>query len=134
MGMTLYKHLYWESQYQGYMTQPFFQWKRWYNNKFTLKLGWEKAVDRWDKTKVGSDAQRILTEGNSSSGRVADPLDDTAVTRLAKAKQAMAVASSITSSISNNSSTPSKSSILTNPQIRKKRQEGESPAEIFKKV
>ncbi len=81
-------------------------------------------MDRWDKTKVGSNAQRILTEGNSSSGRVADPLDDTAVTRLAKAKQAIAVASSMTSTTSNNSSTSSKVSILTNSQNRKKRQEG----------
>ncbi len=120
VGMTLFKHLYWESQYQGYMTPPFFHWERWYNNKCTLKSGWEKAVDRWEKTKTASDAQRVLTESNSSIGRVADPLDDTAVTRLAKAKQAIALASSLASSTSNPLSTPSKLSISTNPQNRKK--------------
>ncbi len=86
-------------------------------------------MDRWDKKKVSSDEHRIRTESNSSSGRVADPLDDTDVTRLAKAKQAIALASSVTSPTSNNSTTSSKLSISTNPQTRKKR-----PAKIFKKV
>ena len=75
-------------------------------------------MDRWEKTKTGSDAQGVLTESNSSIGRVADPLDDTAVTRLAKAKQSIALAASLTSSTSNPLSTPSKSFISTNSQNR----------------